>query len=104
MDATTYGSEPAAITLVKIIEQQPDSEKVRKKVGQILCEFDGAIAALRDVKNRHKARSLFVIVFSHYVQRVCDVFGATEIETYLLNVMVGRRRNQWEQWFDSKLD
>lgn len=102
MDLNSFGSYPAAVTLVKIILEQDDPQAASKKIGMMFGEFGEALKAIKKVEDLHIARFFFNRTVEFYVKRITDVLGDGSLATHTLNVFAYRRRKFWKEFLANK--
>lgn len=102
LNPDSFGSYPAARTLVQIILEQDDPKRACRKVGRILSAFDETLHALKDVRDQHAAKFFFKRTAQYYKTHVTETLGTDKLATFTQNVMAYRRRSYWNKHFNPR--
>lgn len=97
MDANTYGGTPAAVTLVKLIEENDlssENKRISDKVGKMWSEYSTSLRAIvkSDMPSKIKMNLLDLFKEQQFKRCKASPFLTEEIKSYLENIMLAKFR------------
>jgi hypothetical protein len=97
MDANTYGGTPAAVTLVKLIEENDlssENKKVGNMVGKIWSEYSTSLKAIvqSDMPSKIKMNLLSLLKEQQFKRCNSSTLLTEVIKSYLENIMMTKFR------------
>lgn len=85
MDPTTFGSFPAAITLINILNKD-ENKKLSKKVCSYIADFKETLDGLKDIKESKIRRKMFFLWKKESERIIKGTSLPDEVKSYTLNV------------------
>lgn len=93
-----YGKSRTAIVLAQLISEHPEPEKIQRKVGRLLAQYNDVLVNVDKLAENHCTLAyLYKLTFRDHSEKAKALFGEGKIATYTINVMSIRKKQGLER-------